>query len=270
MSAARSLYEFKDYREYLRHWIRAQGSGRGHQARLAKAAGISSTMMSLILKEEKHLTMEQAGELCDFFAFNDRESDYFFCLVEFGRAGSSKLRSKLATKIHYLQQKAQKLSARIQKDVELSEDVKAVYYSNFIYTAIMNLVAVSGLETPAAMAAYLRLPESQVAQALAFLRAHGLIRVRNGRFTFGAANTHVGADSPFVLSHHRNWRLRGLSHMELKSESDLFYTCPMSLSEEAAAEIRRLLPSFIERVLKIVRPSPSERVGCLNLDWFTY
>lgn len=58
--------------------------------------------------------------------------------------------------------------------------------------------------------------------------------------------------------------------MEERREQDLFYTCPMSLSTEAAEQVRNMLPTFIETVLEVVRPSPSERVACLNIDWFGF
>ena len=58
--------------------------------------------------------------------------------------------------------------------------------------------------------------------------------------------------------------------MDAHDEKNLFYTCPMSLSLETAEEVRRLLPQFIEQVLKKVGPSPSEKVYCFSMDWFEY
>jgi hypothetical protein len=50
----------------------------------------------------------------------------------------------------------------------------------------------------------------------------------------------------------------------------LHFTSPMSLSEEAAADIRRILLSAIERAQKAARPSAPETVRCLNIDWFDF
>lgn len=58
--------------------------------------------------------------------------------------------------------------------------------------------------------------------------------------------------------------------MDLKADTDLFYTCPMSLSAEATLQVRELLLKSIQEALKIVGPSPSEEVRCLNIDWFSY
>src|SRR4051794_14378193 len=132
MGPLKSVFEFRDYRAFLKHWLKAQKELRGHQAKLAHAAGISSTLMSLILKEDKHLTLEQASELCDLFTFNDAETDYFLTIVALGRAGSSKLKTKLMHKIGALQKQSQKLSHRIEKDIELSDEVKAIFYSSWL------------------------------------------------------------------------------------------------------------------------------------------
>lgn len=58
--------------------------------------------------------------------------------------------------------------------------------------------------------------------------------------------------------------------MNLQNENDLFFTSPMSLSKEAAEKIRQELPAFIEKISKIVIPSKSEVIRCLNIDWFEY
>jgi hypothetical protein len=44
----------------------------------------------------------------------------------------------------------------------------------------------------------------------------------------------------------------------------------VSLSRSALEEIRTLLSTVIQNVMKISGPSPSETVACLNIDWFEY
>ena len=53
-------------------------------------------------------------------------------------------------------------------------------------------------------------------------------------------------------------------------DKNLFFTAPMSLSHETVELIRQKIPAFIEEIIKLVRPSPSEVVHCLNIDWFEY
>ena len=86
----------------------------------------------------------------------------------------------------------------------------------------------------------------------------------------GTKSIHIDKDSPFVNQHHSNWRQQSMLGMDHRRERDLFFTCPMSLSEEAYEGVYELIPNFIQQVMDIVGPSPSERVACLNIDLFDY
>jgi hypothetical protein len=117
----------------------------------------------------------------------------------------------------------------------------------------------------------LLLPCAVIARTFAFLiDTRPVIARAGGGHEVGPKLTHNGADSPLVIKHHQNWRLKGMKQMVFKGNADLFYTAPMSLSRETATQIRSELPSFIEKIIKWVGPSPSETVRCLNIDWFEY
>ena len=103
-----------------------------------------------------------------------------------------------------------------------------------------------------------------------FLIENGLCQELNGQISYGPAAIHVDKESPFVNKHHQNWRFRAIQQMELKRDADMYFTSPMSLSKKALEEIRTLLPSIIQQVMKISGPSTSEVVACLNIDWFEF
>jgi uncharacterized protein (TIGR02147 family) len=264
-----SVYDFKDYREFLNTWIDAQGL-RGLKGKLAEVAGVSSTLISLILKGDKQMSLEQASDICDFIGMSEKETDYFFLLVEYGRAGSHSLQQKLVKRIREHQELAKKLSQRVKKDTDLTDQEKAIYYSSWIYTGVRNLTATGEFNSVQSIAERLAISPAIAAKALDFLLAHGLCKQEKGKITYGPANLHVDSDSPFVVKHHQNWRLRGFQFMDQYNENNLYYTCPMSLSKADAERVRKLLPKFIEEVLQIVRPSPSEEVYCFNMDWFKF
>jgi uncharacterized protein (TIGR02147 family) len=266
-----SLYDFTDYRELLNSWIADRGpGGRGLQGKIAKACGISSTMVSLILKGNKHLTLEQATELADFLGLSDSETDYFYLMVEHGRAGTFKLQQRLSRRLKEAQNQAKKVSHRIKKDMELNEEVKAIFYSSWIYSGIRLLSALEDFHNPHAIAGRLNLPPSIVKKIVDFLVENGLCKMQGHRLTYGPSRTHIDNDSPFVTKHHQNWRVRGFGQMDSFKESDLFFTGPLCVSVEAAEEIRRLLPNMIEQIMKIAGPSRSEKLQCLNIDWFEF
>src|SRR5262245_1794364 len=104
-------------------------------------------MMSLILKGDKHMSMEQAAEAAEFLNLNDLETDYFLLLVEAGIAGSFKLQRKLGRRIREMKSQAKKIASRVKKDKELSDEEKAIYYSNWTFTAARNLSAIPGFHS---------------------------------------------------------------------------------------------------------------------------
>lgn len=263
-----SIYDFKDYRVFLKNWIGEHSARtRGLQGKLAQAAQISSTLMSRILSGEKQLSLEQAAEIAEYIGLNESETEYFLILVEIGKAGSFKLKSKLISQADKL---AQKVSVRISKTVGIDENIKAIYYSSWIYAGIRNLVATPGEHNVISVSQRLGLPKLVVANALEFLVSNGLCKVENNSITYSVQRTHLEADSPFINKHHFNWRGKALQSMEYKKDTNLFFTGPMSLSKEVSQEIRQMLPQFIEDIMKKVGPSSSELVYCLNIDWFEY
>jgi uncharacterized protein (TIGR02147 family) len=266
-----NIFDFLSYRAYLTNWIESQGDrSYGLKGRIAGALNISSSLLSQVLKEEKSLTPDQTSDLCDFMGLNEIEGEYLHLLVEISRAGTPKYREKLKRKILALQEQSKKIGKRVPRNKELSDEQKAIYYSSWLYTGMRNLVAVPGFDHVQALALYLQI-EPQVAQKfLRFLLENGLCLEEKGKLTYGPASTHIDTDSPFVNKHHQNWRLQGINHMDKRRDEDLFFTGPMSLSREAALEIRKMIPNFIQSVMKITGPSPSEQVSCLNIDWFKY
>lgn len=266
-----SIFDFTNYREYLSKWIASRGSrAYGLKGRLAQALGVSSSLISQILKGEKALTPDQTSDLCDFLNLTELEADYLHLLVEHNRAGNSRYRQKLERKIQALQTQSRKLGKRVPRDRELNDEQKAIYYSNWLYTGIRNLTAVPGCDQVDSIAERLKMDPSVIQRTLRFLIDHGLCREENGRVTYGPAGIHVDKESPYVTKHHQNWRLRGIHQMEMRRENDIFFTAPMSLSHAAAEEVRKLLPSLVQTIMKITSPSPSETVACLNFDWFEY
>lgn len=266
-----SIFDYQDYRKFLRSWVLARPKqGRGEWSRIAKHLGVSSTMISQVMNGERHFSQELASELGDFLGLTEEETSYLFLLIDYQRAGTHQLRAKLKKRVEGEQKRAAQLARRLKKDTEISESTKAVFYSDWVYSGVRNLSSIDAFGDADSIAARLGLSRSQVQKVLEFLLQEGLCKVEDGKIVVGPQRTHIGSDSPWVAQHHRNWRLKGFDSMGEEREKNLFYTGPMSMSEETAAQIRQEIPSFLERIYKLIHPSPSEVVRCLNIDWFEY
>jgi uncharacterized protein (TIGR02147 family) len=266
-----SIFIFLCYRKYLQSWIGSLGSrSYGAKGRIAAALGVSSSLVSQILKGEKTLTPDQTSDLADFVGLNEIESDYLHLLVELDRAGNPRYREKLTKKLNYLQKQSQHIGKRVPRHKELTDEQKAIYYSSWLYTGIRNLTAVPGFNHVDAIAERLRLEPSVVLRILRFLIDNGLCKKVGNEINYGPASIHVDKESPFVNKHHQNWRFQGILHMEKRRDDDVSFTSPMSLSQQAADSIRKEIPNFIQSVMKTAGPTPSEIAACLNIDWFEY
>jgi uncharacterized protein (TIGR02147 family) len=269
-----SVFEAPDYKAFLQGWIKERPKGgRGESRRMAEQLGVSTTLVSQVINGEKHFTMETASDLCDHMRLSERETDHFMLLVDLARAGSEGLRRRLRRRVDQSRMTARKLSERVEKDRDLTNEQSSIYYSHWVYTGVTNLMAVESHLTIDQLAERLQAPAHLIGRVMAFLLESGILINKNGTYEVGVKLTHIGADSPLVVKHHQNWRLRGFDRMPYAHESktDLFYTAPMSLSQEVAEKIRADLPAYIERIVnKWVGPSTSEVVRCLNIDWFSY
>lgn len=266
-----NIFNYLDYRKFLLDWIQGQkNQGHGVRVQIAKAASISSTMLSLILSGDKELTPDQGIEVCEYLGLSADEEDFFLELIQFSRASNHKLKKRLTVRIDRKKEQAKKISERIKDAKELSDKEKSIYYSSWIYSGVNMLTAIDEFGDIHAIADKLKLPVPVISQVVDFLLKNGICELKNDKLSYGSLKTHIGSDSPFVNRHHQNWRLRGFEKMEHNKDSDMFFTGPMALSVQDAEKIRELLPKYIEEILKIVWPSESEKAYCLNLDWFEF
>lgn len=216
------------------------------------------------------MSLEIACDVGEYLALNEEEADYFLKMVEVAKAGSFKLKEKLTRQMKRMQNEARRLEQRMKKDVSLSEEQRAVFYSSYVYSAVRLLTDLKSMGDLEVISRHLNLPRNQVQKVVEFLLDNKLCVMKNNRVVMGPTRTHIGSTSPLVSKHHQNWRLLGFQKMIAHDENQLFFTGPMTLSEETAEQIRKDLPKFIEKVMEAVEPSPSETTRCLNIDWFEF
>lgn len=265
-----NIYEFSEYRDFLENWLKEQPrQGRGILSRWAESLHVHPTLLSQVMGGNKDLSLELAEELARLIHLSDEECEYFLLLVQKSRAGSVALRRRYERRQREIQTRARDMTQRL-KTSEFDAVAQAEFYSSWLYSGVRNLTALNEMKDVTALSSRLGLPREVLIPIVEFLLKHGLCEIDRQRLTYGPARTHLPATSPLVGQHHRNWRGRGEEQQRLKRESDLFFTFPMSLSEKDADLIRQKIPKWIEDVHKLVGPSPSETVRCLNIDYFEY
>ena len=264
-----SAFNFRDFRKFIEARFREMPKeGYGQSRRLAEFLQVHTTLVSQVFKGLKSFTPEQAALVAEFLELSDRETEYFLLLVQLERAGNEALRRIYFKQLEELKKESQQLVNRVGAKRTLSENERAVFYSDWIYTAVRQLTAIPEFQTRAAIAKKLNLSQRRLAPVFDFLLEAGLCTEAGGRLTIGASSTHLGADSPWARVHHLNWRQRAAELMQNEESGKLHYTSPMTLSQKDAERLREEIIKFLESIDKIIEPSPSEELHCLNIDWF--
>jgi uncharacterized protein (TIGR02147 family) len=266
-----TIFEYSDYKRYVEKRIHAMpGRGRGEFRKIADHLRMHPTMVSQVFKGDKDLTREQALDLCVYFGLGELETEYFLALVDFERAGSEKLKSRVRKQLTVIKTQSLKLANRLPSETRLSEEARAIFYSNWQYSGIRLLTSIEGYNNVDEIAAYFRISKARAGKIVEFLVQTGLCISADGKLKMGPRQTHLEADSPLVQRHHSNWRLKAMQRYENLTDEELCYTGPMSISAEDFSKIREMLVQLVQGTTKIATTSKEEGLACLNIDWFRY
>jgi uncharacterized protein (TIGR02147 family) len=268
-----NIFDFEDYRVFLKTYLGLEANqASGARKKLLLSTGISTSLLTQILSEAKQLSTEQAYEIALHLNFSEKETDFFLNLVDISRAGSVKLKERLRAKMQEMKAESLKLSSKVSRNVWLSEEEKSVYYSNWIYSGIRNLIPTPQGKSIKDIAEKLNLPENKVAAAIQMMMDMKLVAKTDAGFEHQHGYTHLDANHPLVFRHHQNWRQKAIQGMDNYKENHLHYTCPMALPLSVVKDLRaKLLQNIKDLSASLAKhPDQPEVSYCLNIDLFEY
>jgi uncharacterized protein (TIGR02147 family) len=264
-----NLYNFSDYKKYVNdRFISGPKRGRGQYRKLSEHLNLSTVAISQVFKGSRDLSPEQAWKTASFLLLSPEESEFFLLLVEKARAGTKELRNHFENKMQQKQKEKNQLGNLIPTEKEFSEEAKAVFYSDWKYSAIRLASSIPHNNTVEGLAKRLLISEEKVREILQFLLEHNLCKQEKNGYSLGAQSTMLPTSSPFINNHRRNWRIKALESMGSNEERDLHYSALASISKHDREKLRK---AFLEMIMKFVeeaKNSPAEELFCLNLDWF--
>ena len=264
------IFETDNYKEIVKNRIKSMpNNGRGQYKAIAKALSIHTTMVSQIFNGSKDLNPDQAYELCEFLGLVGLEIDYFLALIERERAASYKLKKHVQNKIESLREQSQQIKNRLPNKKTLSEKEISIFYSRWYFSAIRLLCSTLHINTADEIALALGLKITKVREVLAFLVRVGLLEQTQDTYKVIPGGTHAEKGTTASVMHHTNWRLKSIEGLENQTDSELYFTAPMSLSEKDIQAIKKKILAVISDIGKTVKDSNPETVYCLNIDWFS-
>ncbi len=265
-----NLYDYTNYREYLKKTFPSRGEKRGQRRQLAKVLGCQTSFISLVVTERAHLNEDMAFKCAQFLRFNSRETEFFLLLYHHERASSSGLRSYYQTKIKDVVAKLSLIDARVGATETIPVEVQAQYYSNWTYAAIHTAIMNPETNEVHSIANKLKISEELTKENLEFLEKWRFVQRIGNQFAPGVTRVHLSADSAFIIQHHRNWHLEAMRAVGEKNPLDLNYSGALSMSKADANKIRALLLNAVEAIEKQIRPSKDEETVGMSLNYFRY
>lgn len=262
------IFNSNSYQSFIRKTIEQMpNNGRGELLRLATHIGVHTSTLSQVLALKKHFTLEQSCLAAEYFGLNTIETSYFLLLVNRDRAGTTLLKRNFDVQLNEIKQKSTELKVMLPHDRPLTQEEKAIFYSNWFYTAIWAQTSIEGFNTRDSLEKYFNLPRKLINEVTQFLIKTGLCVEEKGYLKPGHKYTHLEAESPLVSRHHANWRIKAMERHPNLSQSELCYSSPLTLSKKDALIVKERLSELITEINKIRDPSPSEALYCINVDW---
>ncbi len=265
-----TIFEFDDYKKFVDARIKDYPSGgRGVFKLMAEAMKVPRSTLSQVFNGERDLTFEQAIDLAGFLELSSLETDFFMALVERSRAGNPRLRAFAERKIENLRQKSRTLSGRIPKKAVVTDKEKAVFYSEWYFSAIRMLCNIPEHDTIPALAAHLGLPIGRVKQVMEFLSSCGLVVQEKNGYKMGPSTTHIGSEDPLVFRHHQNWRqlaVKRFVEYPYLEDDEFSVTIPCTTCPETMALIRKSLMDSALRITELIDASKEEHLAFINID----
>lgn len=264
-----TVFDFNDFRAYLASALPTQGEQRGARSRLAEKIGVQKGFISSVLAGSAELSLELAYRISTFLSHTREEREHFLLLVQKSRAGSKELEAHYDEKIREVREKRREINERVKTTDKLEEVDQLKYYSHWIYTAIHMCLRAPETQTIPSISRYLKIPVAKVTEALEFFTRTGMAVKKADHFEVGPTRIHIASDSPFVSSHHRNWRFQSMQSIDRADREDLHYSLVMSISPDAALQIREILLKAIQTMEPTIRDAKDEGVYALTLDLFS-
>lgn len=239
-----------------------------HLSRLAESVAVHTSFLAHVLSGSKNLSLEQATDLSEVLKHISLEREYFFALLQTERAGSAKLKKYWTEKRTTILDERAKIRSRVGKHHELRSEDRAIFYSSWIYVAVFVATGINDGQTLSQIADRFGLEPQKAEEVLSFLVQSRICELIGSVYKMGKSVVYLTNDSPLIVKHHTNWRLRAIQKMDTRESIELYYTSPMSMSREDFARVRELLAKAIQTSLEICKSSPAEEVVCLNIDLF--
>jgi uncharacterized protein (TIGR02147 family) len=263
-----TLYEFDDYRSFLRLRFDPQGPGKGRLKSAAAFLKVHPSRLSRILKGPDHPTPEQAFLLAQFIQLDELEARYFAELVNLERAAGPAYKRHIRQILEGLRAQAESPAKLVEATEAINPAFERIYHSSYLYAAVWLYSMVNGKNLPSTIAESLGTTVPSILRVARFLEKAGLCRWQDGRIVPSARVIKIDATSAQIETFLTTWRIHAVDRIPSRAPDAFFYSESMAIGEEAFAETKQILRKALSEIRDVLAKHPADRVVCLNIDLF--
>ena len=268
MLVLKKIFKYESYRDYLNSYLGEKGKRTGLKSKMAKAIGIHSSHLSLILGGQTNLSLEQTEKLSLFLEHSELEKKALMLLVLKERAGTDSLTDFFDQEFGQVCKKYEDLSERFADASRLPPGTAEQYYSHWIYGAVHMVVTIPEFANYDSLRDYLQLPDSKLREIVDFLCQSGILSEENGRLEVRIKHIELGKGGN-ELRHHINFRSLAMNHIAYRRKEDVHYSAMMTMSESLSKEVRDKILAVLEESTHLCIPSEPEDAYVLAVDFFS-
>jgi plasmid maintenance system antidote protein VapI len=261
----RNIYHYLNYKEFLKTHFRRK---RGELQLGAKALSVHMSKLTRVIRDDEHLTPEQALKMSRFLKLESEETEYFLNLVSLGRSSDSNFNQYMKWKL--AQQRGARLAPHplIPMKRPLSPSEETLYHSSFLFGAVWLSSMINGENSLGQIAERLDQPTETISQIASFLCEVGLCTRHEDELQPGARLMEISSSSPILKQFLSTWRVQGIQKLGSRNEKDLFYSEPMAIGQQAYENILKILKTAMTDARSALKKERSEVLACLNIDFF--
>lgn len=265
-----SVFDFFEYRAYLKQLLRTYPKkGHGVRSQWAEVMGCQVAYVSHVLNAHYELSVEQGEALSRHLALNKEEIEYFLLLIQKERSGTHQLKKFYLQLINEKIEQRENIRARMKIKDNLSVEDQAIYYSNWLYSAVHILLTIPHFQNqPEKIAEYFNTPLAKIRDVLHFLESRKLILLKEGRYVLGNSYMFINKDSPLFSHQQSFWRQKAVESIYQNKPDDVHFASVFTLSEVDVAKVKEVLLKAIESTTEIIKPSKEEKLCTICLDFF--
>ena len=263
-----TIFDFKEHGEYLEWVFKTNSPRRGAKVRFAEAIRIQPAYLSQVLSGRQSLSLEQTDQANQVLEHTADESEYFISMVSAERAATPSLRAHYRNQMNTAVQRRGEVTGRLGKRSEMSAEAGLIYYSSWLYPAIHIACAIPGMRTRRALVKRFKINTLLASKILEFLVAHGLLTKAGDEYSITAYWPRLNRESANIIKHHTNWRMQAIQNLDFQTEKELHFSGIYAVDEASAKILKDRMLEFIKDQMKVIEPSPSEKLLVIGIDLF--